>query len=205
MGRGSDSGQKPIRKILLLTLLVLAAGGYLLRERILFGMGQALVRSEAPRRADAIVVLGGDWRGSRILKAAELAREGYAPRVVVSGVRGMYGNTEADMAIAFAVRRGAPRDIFIAARGDVVSTRGEAAEDVAMLREMGAHSYLLVTSDYHTRRARRVFAREAPDLEVHAVASDDPMWNGGYWWRTREARKSWLLETSKSVADLLGM
>ena len=197
--------QKTIRKILLVALVAVLAGGWVLRESILRGLGQALVRSEAPQKADAMVVLGGDWRGSRILKAAELAREGYAPRVLVSGVRGMYGNSEADLAIEFAVRHGAPREIFTAARGDVVSTAGEAEEDVGILRRMGVHSYLLVTSDYHTRRAGRNFARLAPEMEMRTVASGDPVWNGGEWWRTREGRKTWLLEMSKTVADTFGM
>lgn len=198
-------GQKSIQKTILAALAILLAGSYVLRERLLFGLGQVLVRAEAPRKADAIVVLGGDWRGSRILKAAELAEAGFAPRVLVSGVRGMYGNAEADLAIEFAVRHGAPRGIFLAAHDDVMSTEGEAEGDVRILRRMGVHSYLLVTSDYHTRRAGRAFGRVAPEMEMHTVASDDPMWNGGYWWRTREARKTWLLEMSKTLADPLGL
>ncbi len=42
-------------------------------------MGEYLVQEQAPVKAGMIVVLGGDLRGDRILKAASLAQQGFAP------------------------------------------------------------------------------------------------------------------------------
>ncbi len=42
-------------------------------------LGGYLVYSEPPQSADIILVLAGDFYGSRVLKAAELAKQGYAP------------------------------------------------------------------------------------------------------------------------------
>ena len=71
------------------------------------------------------------------------------------------------------------------------------------LRELGVHKYLLVTSPSHTARASRIFRREGAGLEVHPVSAPDPYWQNGEWWKNREGRKIWLLETVKTIADYL--
>jgi uncharacterized SAM-binding protein YcdF (DUF218 family) len=190
------------RSYALLTLAFLLIGGYFLREQILFGLGQVLTSAEAPRKADLIVVLGGDVRGNRILQAAQLVRDGYAPRVLVSGMANLYGSSESDRAIEFAVRHGASAEVFIPLRDDVTSTVEEAASDLVAMRRMGIHSFLLVTSAYHTRRAGKIFHRIAPDLELRTIAAPDPYWNDGHWWTSREGCKLWLYEAMKSVADI---
>lgn len=158
---------------------------------------------EPPRKADMIVVIGGDHRGSRILTAAELARKGYAPKVLVSGEADFYGRYESDLAIDFAVQHGYPRDTFIDFRYPAVSTADEARGDIAELRRLGVHSYLLVTSVYHSARAVRVFRREGAGPEVHPVSAPDRYWRNGEWWKDREGRKLWFMETVKTIADYL--
>lgn len=167
--------------------------------------GRELVHSEAPQKADIVSVIGGDYKGNRITKAAELVRQGYAPKVLVSGAGGQYGHLESELAIAYAVEKGYPRNIFIGLEYPALSTTDEARAVTARLRQMGVHKYLLVTSDFHTARAARVFRREAPDLEVHPIAAPDPDWNNGHWWSSREGRKLWFFETAKTVADRLGI
>jgi uncharacterized SAM-binding protein YcdF (DUF218 family) len=152
-----------------------------------------------------VVVIGGDPRGSRILKAAELVREGYAPAVLVSGVGDYYGRYECDLAIDLAVRRGYPRQMFVPFYYPAVSTTDEARADIAELRRRGIRNYLLVTSVYHSARARRVFRREGKDLEMHSVSAPDKYWVNGEWWKNREGRKLWLNEILKTGADYLGI
>jgi uncharacterized SAM-binding protein YcdF (DUF218 family) len=48
---------------------------------------------------------------------------------------------------------------------------------------------LIVTSDYHTRRALRTFQREAPDYEFSVAAAYDANEFGGQWWRHRQWAK----------------
>ncbi len=150
-----------------------------------------------------IVVIGGDFTGSRILKGAELAREGYAPKVLVSGAGAIFGQHESEFAIDFAVQRGYPRDEFIPSRYPAVSTRDEADADIAKMRKLGVRKYLLVTSIWHTARAGRIFRREGPGLEEHTIGAPDPMWHEGQWWEDREGRKLWFFEAVKTVADYL--
>ena len=164
-------------------------------------MGDVMVRAEAPQRADIVVVIGGDYAGNRITKGAELVRQGYAPRVLASGGGDMYGHYEGDLAIAFAEKRGYPPAEFIPLQYSALSTTDEARAVIARLRQMGVHKYLVVTSEFHTGRAGRIFQREGPDLEVHMIIAPDPTWNQGRWWTSREGRKMWLNEAMKTVAD----
>jgi uncharacterized SAM-binding protein YcdF (DUF218 family) len=170
-------------------------------HRVLWSLGAILDSSEPPQKADMIVVIGGDARGNRILTAAELVREGYGPKVLVSGQGAMYGRHESDMAIDFAVQHNYPRDEFIPLRYPALSTVDEATADIRQLRQLGVHKYLLVTSPYHTARAARIFRREGAGLEVHMVSAPEPYWQNGEWWKTREGRKLWFLEFVKTMAD----
>lgn len=163
-----------------------------------------MVRAEAPSKADMVVVIGGDYKGNRIMKGAELVRQGYAPKVLASGSGEMYGSFESDLEVGYAVRHGYPLSSFISLEVPVLSTVEEARVVTAKLRELGVHKYLLVTSDFHTARAGRVFRRAAPDLEEHTISAPDPYWNNGRWWTTREGRKLWLYEALKTMTDPLG-
>ena len=184
---------------------MICGGLYLVREPILFAMGQVMVVSELPVKSDAVVVLGGDYHGERILKAAQLVKDGYAPYLVVSGAGGQYGMHEADMAMLFASRHGYSGISFVPVYHAALSTLDEAKYDVAELRQRGVRKYLLVTSPSHTDRARRVFKRAAPEIEVHVVASPDKWWNDGRWWTYREGRKIWFFAAAKTIADYLGI
>jgi uncharacterized SAM-binding protein YcdF (DUF218 family) len=188
-------------KAFLLLAFLCAVFLFVFSGRILWSLGTMLDHGEAPQKADMIVVLGGDVRGNRILKAAELVRDGYAPKVLVSGVEGMYGRHESELEIDFAVANKAPRDEFIPFRYPALNTVGEAQADIAELRRLGVHQYLLVTSPYHTARAGRIFRREGPELEVHPISAAEPFWQNGEWWKNREGRKMWFYEFLKTIAD----
>ena len=168
-------------------------------------MGAVLVESDEPVKSDAVVVLGGDYRGERILKAAELVKQGYAPYLVVSGAGGQYGMHEADMAIRFATSKGYGGLTFVPVYYQALSTADEATHNVEELRKRGAHRFLLVTSPSHSGRAVRVYRRMAPDLEVRVVNSPEKYWHHGRWWIDREGRKAWFFAAVKTVADYFGI
>jgi uncharacterized SAM-binding protein YcdF (DUF218 family) len=195
-------------RLLLITaavVLFLAVAVFVFSDPILRSLGAILVTSEVPRKADLIVVIGGDFKGNRIVKGAELVRQGYAPRVLSSGSGDLYGHFECDLAIGYAVSHGYSEDSFIGLRYPALNTRDEARAVIARMRQLGVHRYLLVTSDYHTGRATRIFRHEAADLEEHTVAAPDPDWNGGQWWKNREGRKLWFYEMIKTVTGRFGI
>ena len=72
-------------------------------------------------------------------------------------------------------------------------------------RKRGIKKLLLVTSEFHTRRASRILQRVAPQLYFRTVGSRTAVYDPDSWWKNRPSRKIWLLEASKTVADFLGM
>lgn len=172
---------------------------------ILSALGAYLVDAGPPQKADIAVVLGGDPSGNRILKAAELVRQGFTPKVLVSGPTGIYDYAECDLEIPFAERRGYPEAYFIHFEHRARSTGEEADVLVPELRRLGAKTILLVTSDYHTRRAGRIFRKAAPDLTFDVVAAPDPYFTASGWWKNREGRKTFAIEWMKTVAEWFGI
>lgn len=193
----------------LLALLLLGAVVYLSRDLWLSAFGRALVHDDGAAKADIAVVLAGDYWGHRLTKAAELVSQGYVPRVLVSGPPGFYGVNEADAAIQFAIGKGYPAEWFIPLRHTALSTREEAGIVLDALKQRNIHSFLLVTSDYHTARARRIYLNAernrggGPDMRV--VASGDQFFTAGDWWRNREGQKTVFMEWTKTLTSVFGI
>ncbi len=116
-------------------------------------------------RFDAIVVLGcrvlpngqpGPAFARRLDLGCALVRAGAAPKLVVTGGRVSTSISEADAALAYVEARSlAPVDRLV--REDQArNTRENATRTRALL---GEARVLVVTTDWHVPRARRVFAR----------------------------------------------
>jgi uncharacterized SAM-binding protein YcdF (DUF218 family) len=168
-------------------------------------LGSFLVSTETPQHADAIVILAGDMDGLRILKGAELARQGFAPKVYVSGPRPIYGVSEAELAINSAVRKGFDRKLFEAADVPADSTEEEAHGITAMLRQRGVKSLIVVTSNYHTGRAGRIWRRVATGIRITTIASPDSFFTTTGWWQSRTGRKTVFYEWLKTLTGPLGV
>ncbi len=173
--------------------------------KILHGLGSLVVSEEPPAAADIIVVLAGERSGYRILKAAELSKEGLAPIVLVSNCKFLYAHAEAELAIQFATRHGYLPELFIATDWLADSTYEEAVHAIAQLRDRGVRSAIIVTSAWHTSRAGRIYRRLAPDLRFYVVGAEDPDWQKGAWWTDRKGRKTFFLEAAKTIAGYLGI
>jgi uncharacterized SAM-binding protein YcdF (DUF218 family) len=171
----------------------------------LAALGRLLVRDEGPERADIAVVLAGDFSGNRILRAAELVKQGYVPAVLVSGPHMLYDFYECDLEIPFAVKHGYPESWFIRSPNESRSTREEAADILPDLRRRGVHRFLLVTSDYHSARAARIYRAAARDLEFRVVTAADDYFRPDGWWRNREGQKVFFFEWCKTAANLIGL
>lgn len=191
------------RKRLLVVFLLLAVL-LLTREYWFRKLGEFMIQAEAPHKADMAVVLAGDWRGNRILKGGDLVRAGFVPAALVDGPPQHYGVPESDLAVDFALKRGYPESYFIRFPMNAFSTDEEAQIVIAELRRRGCASFLLVTSDFHTRRAGRIFRKYLGDLRMTVVSAPDDSFRGGDWWGTREGRKTFAFEFMKTVTEPLG-
>ena len=151
--------------------------------------GRFLVVDE-PQKADVIIVLAGET-DHRPARGLELLSQGYAKRVVldVPGDAKVYGSTYAEIAEKWASSLGqAPLVSVCPIHG--LSTKAEAQESAECAREFGGGSILLVTSDFHTRRARSIFRHALPGANIHVAAAYDPAQFGSAWWRHRQWAKT---------------
>jgi len=192
-----------------LALLAICVVAYLTAPLWLSAIGFALIHDDGPAKADYAVVLAGDLRGNRIMRGGDLVRQGYVSAVLVSGPPGFYGINEADGAIQFVVSKGYPQEWFIPVRHKGLSTRAEAQVLYPELMRRNAHSFLLVTSNYHTARARRTFLAEAklhPGAPTfRTVSSPDSFFHPANWWHDREGQKTVFFEWAKTFARSVGM
>ena len=190
---------------MLLVLAAIVALGFLFRNTLLAALGSYLVKADVPEKADIGLVLAGDGEGNRILTAAQLARQGYVAQLLVSGPSGVYGQHECDLAIPFAVKAGYPGSYFLHFENDARSTQEEARDAIARLHQLGVHKVLLVTSDYHTRRAAKIFRTAAPDLQFVVVAAPDTYFSARGWWHNRQGEKIAFNEWVKTLNEPFGI
>jgi uncharacterized SAM-binding protein YcdF (DUF218 family) len=192
-------------RILALVAVILVALALVFHNAILAAMGGFLVKADPPEKADIALILAGDSDGNRVLEGGQLVRRGYVPRALVSGPSGIYGHYECDLAIPFAVKAGYPESYFLHFEHDAHSTQEEARNTIARLRQMGAHKILLVTSDYHTRRAGKIFRAAGPDLQFVVVAAPDQNFTPDGWWHSRQGEKVAFIEWLKTVTEPFGI
>ena len=183
---------------------VLLGAAYGTRALWLGALGRALVLSESPFQAEAVVVLAGDDTGERILKGAELVKEGHARIALVSGPQCCYGMHESDLAIPFAVRHGYPQQWFVPVTSASQSTRDEAQAMVREIERRQIARFLVVTSNYHSARAARVYRALVPAARFRMISTSDPRFDPDAWWRTREGEKQFAMEWMKTVAYWIG-
>lgn len=141
-----------------------------------------------PRKADVIMIIAGET-DRRPARGLELLEQGYAPRMILNVPAGakVYQWTQPELAQRYVEGLPqAPAIIICPIYG--LSTRAEALDAARCLQDVGRR-VLLVTSDYHTRRALSTFERELPSHEYSVAAAYDPQEFGVQWWRRREWAK----------------
>lgn len=186
-----------------LALCFLYWGGYIL-----------VTENRLPAHAQAAVVLQGSIIGerARLDGAMQLAREGVVDQVLVSvPPQSYWGQAIPPVALQFIEKNYgaalAARVNFCVVGPEVDSTEQEAAALIPCIQEQGWRSVVVVTSNYHTRRAgilwRRRIRKSDPTTTLAIDGVPDPEFHAQGWWRDRRSAKTWFLEFTKLVWTLL--
>jgi uncharacterized SAM-binding protein YcdF (DUF218 family) len=156
-----------------------------------------------PEHADLIVVLGGGNNDLRYWNGVRLMREGYAPRLIldVFAKGETFGNRDIDLARDF-VNRTSPGTATVCTLADN-STYAEAYSLGRCLQGANVKSILVVTSEYHTRRALAILHKRLPQYDFSIYAAPDPYFFGERWWQTREWAKTTYAEWQRYLWWLL--
>jgi hypothetical protein len=145
---------------------------------------------DKPEKSDVILVLAGET-DQRPERALQLLNQGYAPRAVfdVPADAKVYGTTYLEIAQKWSASQPQAAAIVICPiRG--LSTKAETADAAECLRKIGVRAVLVVTSDFHTRRALSIFRRQNPEWTFSVAAAYDPTQFGEQWWRHRQWAKT---------------
>ncbi len=202
-----QKGSSPLRRFLrwLLALLVIGGVGaavYLARGPLLHAFGRWWIVDDPPVKSQAIVVLGGDSvAGARVQRAIELYRQGWAPKLVFSGDLFRTDFSETALMQAQAIHSGVPPEAVVLAPPTVYgSTLSEILGLRSFLAEYKFTHIIIVTSNFHTRRTRRIVrAVLVPAGFVVCINSaPDERFNVDRWWQQREGQKQMVLEILKS-------
>ena len=196
--------------VVALVLLILSIYG-------LIRLGPFLAHEDTLVRADAIVVLAGS-RIERPLEAADLYRDGWAPRVVVTDWvpeeallrlrdRGIIWPSDTARAAEALQTLGVPADRVIVPPRLHTNTAQEAQTARALANANGWRRIIVVTSKFHLRRAGFAFRRELAGTGVSVVMHGsryDPS-NPARWWASRADLRWMLSEAPKLLAYVFGL
>ncbi len=186
----------------LLAGVLLAAGALAFRRSVLAALGGFLVVSDPLERADLIYVFAGDFWGSRVLHGATLGSQGWAPKVAIGGGR-YVDHWASDMAVDFAVMHGYPRGLFLPIKMYALTTIDEARVMGPVFRGMGVHRIILVTSNFHSRRAAQVFRQFLPEFEFRMEGAPDNEFDPQAWWTKPRQRMLLISEYQKMAGTVL--
>jgi len=161
-----------------------------------------LFRVDDPAPSDAIVVLLGGPE-SRPARAAELYRAGVAPRVLfctgTSPGAGLVG--EWALIRHTLIAGGVPPSALVIVASPVTSTKQEAEAILPVARGEGMRRITVVTTSFHTARARWIFRRVfgPSGIEIRMGASTNPHYDESNWYLRDESVFMYAIETIKTI------
>jgi uncharacterized SAM-binding protein YcdF (DUF218 family) len=182
-----------LKRRLLLGLLLLAIAltvSWAMRPHLLRAMARWLDVGQPPRQAECLMILGGD-QNTRPFVAAALVKAGFARHVLVTPPKIESWPNEMTIPPTHEVNRRVLLKLGIPSRDiTILPTTAETTYDEAQaladfLRDRPDVRVLVVTSDFHTRRSRWVFARAlgGQSRQVSFVSAPSDDFRPDCWWR----------------------
>jgi uncharacterized SAM-binding protein YcdF (DUF218 family) len=196
------------------TLIALAISGsiaLIFHHPILLTMGKWLVVDDS-QPADVLVILvGGDPDRDRL--TANLFTQGFAPQIWLANDRNLLEtdfSNDAGNVIRRLTAAGVPREriTLLPTARNTTSEAQRVAEHVQSLDPgQRPRSITVVTTSFHTRRARILFRKylSGTGVVIHTAASYDPAVPTEGWWRQRHSRSMFTGEFAKILFSLLGL
>jgi hypothetical protein len=149
---------------------------------------------EAPERSDVILVLAGET-DRRPARALQLLDQGYGRRVVIDvpAATRIYEFSQVQLAEKYVESLPRASSIRICPI-EGLSTREESHDAEKCLETEEGSKILIVTSQFHTRRALSIFRHEVRGKSFSVAGARDETQFGTRWWTHREWAKTCLDE-----------
>ncbi|EOC99364.1 YdcF family protein [Caldisalinibacter kiritimatiensis] len=172
-------------------------------------IGNILVDIDEVEKSDIIVVLMGSIP-DRILEAVDLYKSGYSDNIVIVDEyksplieeKNIDTPVGASINKSIAVEMGVPRENITIIDGNTFSTQDEAVNIRYYLKEnKDINSMILVTSKYHSFRAKKIFEKALDSLDRDVKVISRPTkydeFNHDRWWQNREDIEKVVFEVIK--------
>ncbi|HEY1576185.1 MAG TPA: ElyC/SanA/YdcF family protein [Terracidiphilus sp.] len=167
---------------------------------IMAAMAGRLLVVDAPQKSDVMLVLSGDYNDVRSKHGLLLLRRGYAQQLILDAPASvMYGRRLSDAAENY-LQTTARDEVGHVHVCSVISNSTQ--QEMREVRDCihgimpNAHSAIVVTSNYHTRRSLEIARRIMPQYQWAVAAAPDPDFRVD-WWHSRESAKITLTEWQK--------
>ena len=154
----------------------------------------SLLVVDAPQPSDVILVLAGEM-DHRPARALQLLNQGYGRLVLMdvpAAIR-IYEFTQLQLAAKYVQNLPHAESVRICPI-EGLSTRDEAHDVEKCLADQAGKKILIVTSDFHTRRALSIFRHQMRGRSFSIAAARDDRQFGVRWWTHRQWAKTCLDE-----------
>lgn len=141
--------------------------------------------AQIPVKADIVLALGGD-NGDRVVMASKIYKQGYAPRVMLTGLENSPLITRVNYLnwrVEFLTEQKTPFDSIIL-ESEAGNSWEEAVNTLAILKLHGWKRVIVVSDPPHLRRLSWVWSKvfTGSDKEFVLVSSEPAWWSPLHWW-----------------------
>ena len=187
--------------VCLLCLLVV-----LFRTTLLTAYANWFIKDNATKGADAIVILSGG-KLTRVPKGLDIWNKEFASSLFLTDQKSVAANFEhlvisnLEFAQKFAeeIEANATFTVIPSLGDGATSTFDEAADALAFAKKRQWKRIIIVTDNFHTRRALIAFEKvfDESGIEVQVAAASNEVFNANNWWRSDRGISAFVLETIK--------
>lgn len=198
-----NKNKKILYGVLILILTILVIGG--------INLGKCLVDEDSLEKADVLVVLMGSV-SDRIFHAVDLYEKGLSEKIIFvrsyrpckaeQVKRNVQIPGDAQISKNVAVSLGIPAKDIVILEAEAKSTQDEALAVKTFLEKTpSVNTMILVTSKYHSYRAKKIFKKALKPLQREVKILSSPSqydtYNAKKWWIDREDLKHTAMECLK--------
>lgn len=139
------------------------------------------------RPSDVILVLGPGLSDARYKESLKLLKEGYGKYLIwsVPAYVRMYGHSVSDLARVYERETASE----FTSRMKVCPFNSNEDVSIECIRDVGAHSVLIVTSSTNSGLALSMFRKKYPEYSWRVAVIQDPNEFDIHWWKRREWTK----------------
>ena len=179
---------------------------FLLHPFVLPGYAWLFQKQNATKGADAIICLSGE-RTTRVPESLRLWNRGFAKQLFVTAVKAKNKEFQklelSNLGFASAVTErmdlNATWELLPSLSGGATSTFDEAEDALALSLEKKWNRIIIVTDEFHTRRAHYAFQKifEGSGVKVEVAGAPNELFSIEDWWKSDRGIMAYFGETIK--------